>query len=171
MRTGWRPFVVALAAAALLASCGDDEEPVEEAAPDGPPPAVETDGAGEDRARVDDQGTREGDGAEPPEEEPSPGDEDASEPGTGRAGCSFSAPPGRLAQRDVAIELDGVACQEGTALAKAAALGQPAGANLTLSRDGFDCEPSTREKGANVTYTCTRAGDAVSFDVVWSAGP
>ena len=59
-------------------------------------------------------------------------------------------------------------CDEAMALARAAALGQPAGANLTIDARGYGCEPSSRRKGENVTYTCAGDHGSASFPVVWS---
>jgi hypothetical protein len=68
----------------------------------------------------------------------------------------------------IPVELDGVDCDDALRLVEVAALGQPAGANLELTRDGFDCSPSTLAKGANATYTCEDRDRTVTFDVVWS---
>jgi hypothetical protein len=159
-----RTLAVACAALATLAlpACGDDdEEPAgETAAPattetGGEPGGVETAGPPTTSPTVGDTAT-----APEAEEQPPAGPEQ----------CTYTAPPGRLAEDEIAIELSGVDCEQGQRLAKSAALGQPAGANLTVSRDGFECRPSTSTKGANVTYTCTGGAGEVSFDVVWSAG-
>jgi hypothetical protein len=84
----------------------------------------------------------------------------------------FNAPPQRLAESRIPIELTGVPCDQGRRLAKAAALGQPAGANLALNVAGFDCEPSTKTKGANVSYVCTDGSREARFDVAWTTeGP
>lgn len=88
----------------------------------------------------------------------------------GAGGCAYQAPPGRLSEERVALELRGVSCDQAVALARAATLGQPAGANLTIARDGFECEPSSREPGENVTYICSGEAGRVSFRVVWSEG-
>ncbi len=115
---------------------------------------------------------RSGDSQQP--ERPAQRDEDAAEPGDEAedepARCTFEAPPGRLAEDSVVLELDGVSCEEGMRAARAAALGQPAGANLVVRSGGFECEPSTLEKGVNVTYTCSGDAGEATFDVVWSAG-
>jgi hypothetical protein len=84
-------------------------------------------------------------------------------------GCRFEAPPGRLGERTVTVELTSVSCREGTRLARAAALGQPAGANIPVEHDGFRCEPSTRERGVDVTYTCSQGPRRASFRISWSA--
>jgi hypothetical protein len=86
-------------------------------------------------------------------------------------GCVFEPPEDRLGEDQVRIELVRATCEQGLRLAQTAALGQPAGANLELTRDGFDCDPSTLEKGANVTYTCVNGAREVTFDVVWSHSP
>jgi hypothetical protein len=80
----------------------------------------------------------------------------------------FEPPAGRLAVDRIPVELDGTTCPEALRLVEAAAVGQPAGANLELTRDGFRCTPSTLEKGANVTYTCASGAREAMFDVVWS---
>lgn len=85
-----------------------------------------------------------------------------------RRGCAFEPPPGRLAVDRIPVELDGVDCDDALRLVEVAAVGQPAGANLELTRDGFDCSPSTLAKGANATYTCEDGDRSVTFDVVWS---
>lgn len=146
-----------LLAVVLLAACGGGDEraaapPAELPAPtEGAPPPMESAPTGGEQAADREDG------------------EANSEAGGGGAACVFHAPPGRLAEDAIAIELSDVPCEQGMRLAEAAAVGQPAGANLTVSRDGFECEPSSAEKGANVTYTC--AGDAgeVTFDVAWTA--
>lgn len=68
------------------------------------------------------------------------------------------------------MELDGIGCAQGRRLARAAALGQPAGANLTFDVGGFACEPSTLRKGENVRYSCAGEAGEASFDVVWTSG-
>lgn len=151
-----------MVAALLAAGCGRDEEPSDPAVLESEPP---------ERA--------EGATAPRPEtrEEAAPGEPlerrrgDARPPASreGPVVCSYTAPEGRLAEPRLTIALDGVACDEAVPLAKAAALGQPAGANLTLSRDGFRCEPSTAEKGVNTTYTCVRGSNEASFEVLWTA--
>jgi hypothetical protein len=84
--------------------------------------------------------------------------------------CIFEAPPGRLAEERIVVELEGIGCAEGRRLARAAALGQPAGANLEFDAAGFRCRPSTPRKGANVTYSCESDAGRATFDVVWSSG-
>jgi hypothetical protein len=72
----------------------------------------------------------------------------------GRSGCKFVAPPGRLAVGTFPLATSGgTTCSQAKRVAQTAAVGQPAGANLALHRDGFSCTPSSRAKGANVTYT------------------
>lgn len=87
--------------------------------------------------------------------------------GSDPGGCEYAAPPGRLGEGAVKIELTGTPCDEGRRLALAAALGQPAGANLPVRRDGFDCEPSTRERGVDVTYSCTKGSQSARFAISW----
>lgn len=148
--------------AAALAACGGEDgagpasepqPPTDEATPEAPggrPGGEAAPGPG-DRERQPEGG------------EPEP-------PDTSPRGCAFTAPEGRLAEATVAIDLDGVPCGLGTRLARAAALGQPAGANLTIDTGGYRCVPSTARKGANVTYTCSGDAGSARFDVVWSAG-
>lgn len=153
--------MVLVAGALLLAGCGGDDESAEQRA-EGPAPSAPSD-------RGDDAGEE-----EPPEPEGDvevePPNRDEGDDGAAGAGCVFEAPPGRLGEDAIEIELAGPSCEEAMRLAQAAAVGQPAGANLTVARDGYDCEPSTAEKGANVTYVCTGAGGKASFEVIWSAG-
>jgi len=68
----------------------------------------------------------------------------------------------------VTIELTRLPCPEGKRLAQAAAVGQPAGANLVVRKDGFKCTPSSMRKGENVRYACARGGQRAAFRVVWS---
>jgi hypothetical protein len=90
-------------------------------------------------------------------------------PASDRArGCAFEPPPGRLAVDRIPVERDGVDCEDALRLVEIAAAGQPAGANLELTRDGFDCSPSTLAKGADATYTCEDGDRSVIFDIVWS---
>lgn len=90
----------------------------------------------------------------------------------GPAACAFEPPPGRLAVDRIPAEVDGTSCEQALRLIETAAVGQPAGANLELARDGFECTPSTVEKGADVTYDCVRGSQEVSFEVTWSGeGP
>jgi hypothetical protein len=152
------PALAIALGAVLLAACGGDDEPSEPTAPLTVPgtetaETTEAGGAGD----VDT-------GARATTEEPAG---EGGEPAEGGE-CVFRPPPERLAVSEIPIELSGVPCEQGMRLAEAAAVGQPAGANLSLSRDGFACEPSTREKGANVTYTCTKGSQEASFDVTWS---
>lgn len=153
--------------AAAIAACGEDPQ-----APEPPAPLERktADGAPGDRAAPDespttnagaDEGATDGEAGGAPSVA---GEADEGAP----TECAFEAPPGRLAQDRILLELAGVDCDQGRSLARAAALGQPAGANLALTVDGFDCEPSTRTKGANVTYICTAGTGEVSFAVVWS---
>ena len=139
-----------LLACLVLAACGDDEETAA--------PATTETGAEEGTVTTVERPTTatSGETTTEAEEQPEPQQ------------CIYTAPPGRLAEDEIVIELSGVDCDQGQRLAMSAALGQPAGANLTLTRDGFECRPSTATKGANVTYTCTSGGDEVSFDVTWS---
>jgi hypothetical protein len=160
---GLRLGAAALLAAVALASCGG-----EEAEGPAPPP----DPAGEPAAPGPESSASDEAPPSMPEEgadrDPASGGA-AGADGTGASGaCVFTAPEGRLAEAEVAIELDGVPCEEALPLARAAALGQPAGANLEIARSGFECEPSTATKGANVIYTCTGASGSAAFDVVWS---
>ena len=93
------------------------------------------------------------------------------EAGEGRgagSGCTYLAPPERLGVRKVAIDLTGMSCPEAKRLALAAAMGQPAGANLTIEPNGFECKPSTARKGTNVVYSCMRGGKRASFKIAWS---
>jgi hypothetical protein len=149
------PIVLGSLAAA---GCGDDEPGATDASP-----------------RV--EGTSAADAAPGPggatDGESPGGNGETTEPqgGEGSEACTFEAPPGRLGVADVPVELSGVTCEQGRRLVQTAAVGQPAGANLSLSRDGFDCRPSTREKGATVTYTCARGPQRASFEIVWSAAP
>lgn len=83
------------------------------------------------------------------------------------ATCEYSAPPGRLGDRGVSLVLAGTSCDQGRRLALAAALGQPAGANIPVRRDGFRCDPSTRERGVEVTYSCTRGSESAEFTIAW----
>jgi hypothetical protein len=85
-----------------------------------------------------------------------------------KRGCAFEPPPGRLAVDRIPVELDGVGCEDALRLVEVAAVGQPAGANLELTRDGFDCSPSTLAKGADTTYTCEDGDRSVTFHIVWS---
>ena len=160
----WAPCVLLLAAA--LGGCGGDEEP--------PPPVtapvghstVET--AGDGGADPGAEAGRQGDGAAPDARESEPdGSAEADAPG----GCRYDAPPGRLGNDAVTIELSGTNCEQGRRLALAAAVGQPAGANIPVRRDGFKCEPSTRERGANVDYSCSKGSEAASFRIEWTAEP
>lgn len=156
-RTG---AAAALAAATVLAACGGDQ-PDDPAAP---PPE-----RGEAPARTSEEATEAGGGGGAPESGRGRGAQAPGPDGVhGPERCVFTAPEGRLARAEVAIELDGVSCAEATPLARAAALGQPAGANLTIESRGFECEPSSADKGANVRYTCTGGSGSASFDVVWS---
>lgn len=153
-----------MAVAALLAGCGEDAEPSGPVAPVREPPGGERDAA------TPRSGAGGGDPAPGAEADSPPrGREPSAPPPTTPASCLFRAPEGRLAEAEVTIALDGVVCEEAVPLAKAAALGQPAGANLTLTRDGFRCTPSTAQKGVNVTYTCIRGPEAASFEVLWTA--
>lgn len=86
----------------------------------------------------------------------------------GRSPCEYVAPPGRLARRTVHVSVAGLSCPEGKRLALAAAMGQPAGANLVIRPKGFRCLPSTRRRGANVAYTCKRDKKQARFRIVWS---
>lgn len=86
----------------------------------------------------------------------------------GRSDCRYVAPPGRLALRNVLVSVGGLSCAEGKRLALAAAMGQPAGANLVIRTKGFRCLPSTTRKGANVAYTCKRDKKQARFRIVWS---
>lgn len=155
-------MIPAVAAAILLGGCGEDSA---EQAPAGQAgDRTQREGRASD-GRAGDRAERDGDG---PAREDSPGEE---KPGAREAGpeeCAFEAPPGRLADEHVVVELSGIPCDQGIALARAGALGQPAGANLVFERDGFWCEPSTQEKGANATYSCIGDGGEASFEVVWS---
>jgi hypothetical protein len=151
--------VGAVLAALTLPACGDDDEAAEETA--APTTGETTTEQGATTAADGDATETSGGETEAEEQPPAPEPEQ----------CTYTAPPGRLAEDEIAIELSGVDCEQGQRLAKSAALGQPAGANLTVSRDGFECQPSTRTKGANVTYTCSGEGGEVSFDVVWSDQP
>lgn len=155
--------VGALAMAFAVGSCGDDDEGAE---PTATPPTQQEQAA---------PGGGEREGAEEEEQTTTAGetervetfeDETAVEDGA----CTYRAPPGRLAEDEIVVSPVGVDCDQGRSLARAVSLGQPAGANLVITKDGFECEPSTRARGANVTYTCTRGAARVSFDVVWSAG-
>ena len=146
----------AVVAALSVPACGDDEE----AAPEITVPTTGEAATEEGTTTAAERDAGETSGGETGAEEQPP----APEPEQ----CTYTAPPGRLAEDEIAIELSGVDCEQGQRLAKSAALGQPAGANLPVIRDGFDCQPSTRTKGANVTYTCVGEGGEVSFDVVWS---
>lgn len=153
-------MIPALAAAILLGACGEDSG-------EGAPAGRAGDRTGHEG------GSRAGD--RPERKGGRPAAEDAPAEGKPRAReampeeCAFEAPPGRLAEERVVVELSGIPCDQGIALARAGALGQPAGANLAFQRDDFRCEPSTAEKGANVTYRCTGDGGAASFEVLWSA--
>lgn len=152
--------LAALLVALSLPACGDDEEPATETAP------AATDSGAEQGTTGAEQGatTSGGETGTEPEAEEGPPAEDDAEPQQ----CVYTAPPGRLAEDVIVIELSGVDCHQGQRLAKSA-VGQPAGANLTLSRDGFECRPSTSAKGVNVTYTCTSGASEVRFDITWSA--
>ena len=174
-----------LAAIALLGlgGCGGSDKPAESGAPAG--------GAGTstststqapaDRAAPtgspgrDDEGRASG-AARGSKRDASGGAESAAVGGSTRdraaagapGACRFNAPPGRLAVRQVKIELTRLPCPDGQRLAQAAAVGQPAGANLVVRKDGFECAPSSTRKGANVRYACARDGQRVAFRVVWS---
>jgi hypothetical protein len=172
-----RAVAVAIALAALAgtaAGCGDDSDP-----PTSPAPVESENGdrdAGE-RARGD-RGTDDRPGRERPaagssappsddrqmESEPPPNASNA------HGECIFEAPPGRLAEERIVVELEGIGCEQGRRLARAVALGQPAGANLEFDAAGFRCRPSTPRKGANVTYSCEGEAGRATFDVVWSSG-
>jgi hypothetical protein len=152
----------ALVAALALAACGGDAG-TETAAP--PEPAEEASAPREQGAEDAADGGADGEADLPAEDRPAPSGSSGSAAG---AGCAFTAPPGRLARDEVAIELDDVACEDAVPLARAAALGQPAGANLAIERRGFTCEPSTKAKGENVTYTCTGPAGSATFEVAWT---
>ena len=114
-----------IAAAGLVAACGGDQPQEEATSP--PQPTAEASAPAEDeRGAKDERGAAAGDGAEPGERSEEVEEDDRG--AAGPAGCVFTAPPERLAEAVVTIELDGVACGEATVLARAAALGQPAGA-------------------------------------------
>jgi hypothetical protein len=153
--------VIASGALALVA-CGEEEEPPAPAAP--PAPAGAPDAA------------REGGAERGSEVDRADGEERSGPPGPGtEAGpseCVFQAPPGRLAESRIVVELARISCDQGRQLAKAAAIGQPGGANLELTAHGFRCEPSTTKKGVNVSYVCADGPREARFDLVWSAaGP
>lgn len=153
------PVAAALVGALTLASCGGQEAE----GPTGPPePSAEA-------SAPDDRSSRPVDGGSAPEGHGGRAGEPSGQSGSAAGErCAFTAPEGRLARDVVTIELDGLACEEALPLARAAALGQPAGANLTIESHGFECEPSSATKGANVTYECTGDGGSAAFDVVWS---
>jgi hypothetical protein len=160
----WDAPAAALLAAMVLASCGGgghDEGPAATPEPTRKAAGPDEQGSRSGAASGGDEGGSRGDG--PAAETPAP---DGSAAG---GACVFAAPEGRLARDEVTIELDGVACAEAIPLAKAAALGQPAGANLTIESRGYACEPSTKAKGENVTYACTGPAGEAGFEVVWSA--
>lgn len=144
-----------LAAVAVIAlgACGDDDEAADTTTAPQQTGTAETGAATEDTAATATE-TQED---QQPAEQPAEPEE-----------CVYVAPEGRLAEGEIVIELSGVDCDQGRSLARAAALGQPAGANLTIDRDGFHCVPSTAAKGANVTYSCTMGSAEATFDVVWS---
>lgn len=148
-------------AAAIGAGCGAAAEPEDErAAPGGSEPApIETRSAPTATA------------AEQPPETASSASRAKPEgaPSAGGAGCVFHAPEGRLGEDEITVELDGTSCEQALRLVETAAVGQPTGANLSLSRDGFDCEPSTTDKGADVTYSCANGAERAGFQIVWSS--
>jgi hypothetical protein len=94
--------------------------------------------------------------------------EEAEAPASPERPCRFVAPAGRLAVGVVRIELVRTPCEQGRRLAAAVVLGQPAGANRPVARDGFRCRPSSTKPGLNVTYSCSREGRSARFRVVWS---
>ncbi len=149
----------------LAAGCGGTDE--QGAAREAP--------TGQTTGRATAPEARGGQPAAKPQERPRAGGNGAPSPqahgeaagGNGPGGCEYTAPPGRLGEGAVKIELTGASCDERRRLALAAALGQPAGANLPVRRDGFDCEPSTRERGVDVTYSCTKASQRARFAISW----
>jgi hypothetical protein len=161
-----RAVAVAIALAALAgaaAGCGNDSEaPASTTAPT----SDRVEPGGGEGAGSQTEGDRDlnRDRATEPETADEP---DAS----GDGECVFEAPPGRLAQERIVVELAGIGCDVGRQLALAAAVGQPAGANLDIEVGAFDCRPSTSRKGVNVTYTCAGERGEASFDVVWSSEP
>ena len=159
---------MAVAVAVLTAGCGGDDEafaPREGGATTTTGVAAQPEPASREGRETSGRAgaaRRDGDGAA--DSEGSAGGGEAS-----AVGCEYAAPPGRLGDDAVAIELSGLSCDEGRRLAVAAALGQPAGANVRVKRDGFDCEPSTRERGADVTYSCSKGSRSARFEIVWTA--
>ena len=167
-------FALAVAAvAAVLAGCGggDGRAPAPAA-----PSTTATDAAptkSEDRSSAAPESTVEAPADAATSAGPGADGERGRESPTAAAApaCRYRAPAGRLAEDVVPIQLAATTCDEGTRLAMAAALGQPAGANITVRRDGFLCEPSTEERGRNVVYSCVKGAQRVSFPIEWSAEP
>lgn len=160
------PCVLVLATA--CGGCGSDEEPATQATAPTADSTIETAGEDEGASGGDpDRPAGAADGASSPE----PGDQDGSGGRAQPGGCSFDAPPGRLASDQILIELSGADCEQGRRLAEAASVGQPAGANIPVRRDGFECAPSTRERGVNVDYSCENGSEAVSFRIEWTTEP
>lgn len=170
-RSGVRFGLAVAAVAVVFAGCGGGDEHAAV-----PAPASTTDAAttkSEDRPSASAEST-----VEPPADAASPAGPGAdgergreSPTATAAPACRYRAPPGRLAEDVVPIQLAAATCDEGTRLAMAAALGQPAGANITVRRDGFLCEPSTEDRGRNVLYSCMKGAQRVSFPIEWSAEP
>ena len=154
------------AACALTGTaCGDAPEPPEADTAGTADARVQADGGEEARSRPEARGT--GSARNPTDSSPG-----ARARPPRPAACEFEPPPGRLAVDRIPAEVDGTSCEQALRLVETAAVGQPAGANLELARDGFECAPSTTEKGADVTYECVRGSQEVSFTVTWSGeGP
>lgn len=180
---GNRLAVLGTVVLALLAGCGgDDEQPAERVTDTGAAtviqPSAETADRGAETAdrgaetadRGDETSDRGASTSEASKQAPASGADGPDERGEGAAACEYTAPPGRLGERVVRIELSEIPCDEGRRLALAAAVGQPAGANIPVRRDGFRCDPSTRERGENVTYTCTNGSQSARFGIAWT-GP
>jgi hypothetical protein len=174
-----RLLSLAALATVALAGCGDDDE----SAPSQGSATTATSATAAEEPKETDEGAS-GEGSDAAGERPGggsstddPGAIDPSPPagespdGGGAGGaCEYSAPPGRLGSRTVSIRLSGTSCEVGRRLAKAAALGQPAGANIPVAGEGFSCEPSTRERGVNVVYSCSKGSQRASFEIEWTAG-
>lgn len=177
-------LLIASLVALALAGCGADDapEPAQGTGPDGTAgtTAGETAPGGATGTGGDGPGAG-GESGAAPAADGSVGDADSLDPSPPGAGeppkgggtggvCEYGAPPGRLGNRTVSIELAGASCATGRRLARAAALGQPAGANIPVSSQGFRCVPSTRERGVNVVYSCSNGPQRASFEIEWTAG-